>query len=147
MRNYLSRSLFNFFLLSIFITNILSAQNTPSGFELVAYEGFDYTANTTLLNTDANGGTGWTSDWVDGYCNSGVCGRMKTVSGGYTYTGLNVSGNKAGWGSSFNAVVEQKRSVPTQNSGIVYFQALTFMKGNCGGTDNLRFRLSGSLTG
>jgi len=72
MRNYLSRSLFNFLLLSIFITNTLSAQNTPSGFELVAYEGFDYTANTTLLNTDANGGTGWTTDWLDANCNSGV---------------------------------------------------------------------------
>jgi hypothetical protein len=147
MSNFLSRDLFSFLLLSILITNTVNAQNTPSGFELVAYEGFDYTANTELISANGNGGTGWTTDWLDAYCNSGVCGRMKTVSGGYTYTGLNVSGNKAGWGSSFNDVVEQKRSVPTQNSGIVYFQALTFIKGNGGGTDNLRFRLSSSVTG
>lgn len=74
-------------LLLILVTFIYSGNaQTPAGFNLVAYEGFDYASNLSLLN--AAGGSGWSNVWAKSYQ-----GRyLKTSTTGFNYAGLTNSG-------------------------------------------------------
>src|SRR6056297_329250 len=97
-----------------------NAQTAPTGFQLVAYEGFDYTANTSIRNN--GGGSGWAANWVANYYQNSY---LKVVSGGYNYTGLFSKGNRLGWGSSSNSVSSSYRTISLQNNGVVYLQYLS----------------------
>jgi hypothetical protein len=121
-------------LLSICLSSY--AQSLPSGFETVAYEGFDYTANTTL--NGKNGGSGFTGAWAGNY----QTGYLDVTSGGWTYPNLITTGNRAIFGSVGSAGISSSdRTIPAQSSGIVYVQFLAnFGNDGSGGTPHLRFR-------
>ena len=74
------------------------SQNLPTGFETVAYEGFDYTSGTSLLGL--NGGSGFTAAWTGSYQNR----YMKAHGTGYTYSGLNTTGGRASYSSTTRSV-------------------------------------------
>ncbi|MDA9886626.1 cadherin domain-containing protein, partial [Flavobacteriaceae bacterium] len=117
--------------------------STNQSLETIAYEGFDYGSNTNINNQ--SGGTGWSSNWSSQYYQNSY---LRVISGGFTYTGLTVQGNKASWGSSNNQIVSSKRSLPTQNSGVTYIQFIAdFRSSSGGGTDNVRLLMNGSLQG
>jgi hypothetical protein len=109
----------------------------------VAYEGFNY-ANGASLNGQT-GGTGWTSAWTNDYTSGGTL----NVSGtGMTYTGLTASGGSAVWADGGNHISEDSRSLPLENSGVVYLQFISqYTSGSGGGTPNIRLFNSGALTG
>ena len=67
----------------------------PSGYSLIAYEGFDYPNNTNIANQ--SGGIGWAGNWEAGFYGNST---MIVNSSGLSYTGLNVSGNKLQWGGA-----------------------------------------------
>lgn len=100
-----------------------NAQTTPIGFNLVAYEGFDYTSGTSLLN--ASGGSGWSSNWKQSYQNR----YLKTGSIGLTPTGVAVTGKKAEFDETCygtcNAIASIGRALPLQNEGVVYLQFIS----------------------
>jgi gliding motility-associated-like protein len=134
------QTLFFLFLVSIFSFG----QTIPSGFQLVAYEGFDYSNGTDISNQ--GGGSGWSSNWVANYYGNS---SMFVYSAGYSYSGLTTNGNRLEWGGygqyQPHAV---KRSVSSPNSGIVYFQFISdFRSTSGGGTDNIRFYKGGALKG
>ncbi|MFD2551062.1 LamG-like jellyroll fold domain-containing protein [Bizionia sediminis] len=108
-----------------------NAQTTPIGFNLVAYEGFDYTSGTSLLN--ASGGSGWSSNWEQSYQNR----YLKTGSSGLTPLGLSVTGKKAEFDEtcfgSCNEIASLGRSLPLQNEGVVYLQFISVLEANAGG--------------
>ena len=119
---------------------------TPAGFDLVTYEGFSYTSGTSLLN--ANGGTGWTSNWEQSYQQR----YLKTATTGFTYTGLTTIGEKAEWDSNCsvpcNEIASLKRAFPLQNEGVVYFQFISVLEASGGfGTPGIRLYNSATLTG
>tara|TARA_R110002050_G_scaffold273113_1_gene417044 strand:- start:35734 stop:37536 length:1803 start_codon:yes stop_codon:yes gene_type:complete len=126
------------FLSVIFLSMVFSGNaQTPSGFNLVAYEGFDYTSGSSLLN--ANGGSGWTTDWVGTYQDR----YLKTATTGFTYTGLSTEGLKAEFDNtcygSCNQIAALKRSLPLQSSGVVYFQFISVFESPGGaGTPHIR---------
>jgi len=131
-----------FFLIIVFNGNA----QTPAGFDLVAYEGFSYTSGTSLLN--ANGGTGWTSNWEQSYQHR----YLKTAATGFSYTGLTTIGNKAEWASNCyggcNDIASLKRGFPLQNEGVVYFQFISVLESSGGfGTPGIRLYNSTTLTG
>lgn len=140
---HLRKRLILFWFIFSFSILFSNAQTAPNGFQLVAYEGFDYTANVSIRNT--GGGSGWAGNWVANYYQNSY---LKTVSGGYTYTGLFSKGNRLGWGSSSNQVSSSYRTISLQNNGVVYFQYLSgFRSASGGGTDTIRFSSNGTLTG
>ncbi len=129
-------------LLSIFSVNA----QTPSGFSLVAYEGFDYTSGSSLLN--ASGGSGWSTAWIKAYQDK----YLKTATTGFTYSGLTTAGLKADFDNTCygtcNQIAALKRSFPLQNDGIVYFQFISVFEASAGGgTPTIRFFNGGSQTG
>lgn len=108
----------------------------------VVYDGFNYTAGT--LNGQ-NGGTGWTSSWLNDYT-SGA--SFQVSASGMTYSGLSTSGGSLAWADGGNGISEDSRSLPMMNSGIVFIQFLgQFGSSSGGGTPNLRFYNSGTVTG
>ena len=131
-----------FFLIIVFNGNA----QTPAGFDLIAYEGFNYTSGTSLLNT--NGGAGWTSNWEQSYQQR----YLKTATTGFSYTGLTTIGNKAEWASNCyggcNDIASLKRGFPLQNEGVVYFQFISVLEASAtGGTPGIRLYNSTALTG
>lgn len=119
------------------------SQTNSQTLQDVVYEGFNYSNNTNINNQSR--GVGWTSNWSAQYYQNSY---LRVLSGGFSYSGLTVEGNKIGWGSSNNAVASSKRSLPVQNSGITYLQFISdFGSSSSGGTDNLRLLLNGSLSG
>jgi uncharacterized protein YraI len=76
------QTLFFLFLVSIFSFG----QTIPSGFQLVAYEGFDYSNGTNISNQ--GGGSGWSSNWVANYYGNS---SMYVYSSGYSM-GIDLSG-------------------------------------------------------
>lgn len=133
-------------LLLLLLTSGLWAQ-TPTNFDLVAYEGFDYVSGTSLFN--ASSGNGWTSNWEQSYQQQ----YLKTSTTGFTYAGLTTAGKKAEWdsncyGGSCNGIASLKRAFPLQNSGVVYFQFISVLESSGGfGTPNIRLYNSTTLTG
>ncbi|UFH34955.1 fibrinogen-like YCDxxxxGGGW domain-containing protein [Flavobacterium acetivorans] len=135
-------------LLLILITFIYSGNaQTPAGFNLVAYEGFDYTSNSSLLN--ASGGTGWTTNWIKTYDNK----YLKTSTTGFTYSGLTTTGLKAVfdgtcYGTCTTVIAALKRSFPLQNQGVVYFQFMSIFEASPGGgTPTIRLFNGATPTG
>ena len=57
---FIKKGVFTFLCCILFLQNNV-AQTTPSGFETIFYEGFDYNTGETLQNQ--NGGTGFTANW------------------------------------------------------------------------------------
>ena len=114
-----------------------SAQTT------VAYDGFNYTSGTTL--SGQNGGTGWTGAWTNDY----GPGVSFVVNGsGLTYPNLATSGRSIVWASGGVGISEDSRTLPLQDSGVVYVQFIAqFTEGSGGGTPNIRLYDSGTLTG
>ena len=134
------QTLFLLFLISAFSFG----QSIPGGFQLIAYEGFDYSNGTNISNQ--GGGSGWSSNWAANYYGNS---SMYVYSSGYSYSGLTTNGNRLEWGGygqyQPHAV---KRSVTSPNSGIVYFQFISdFRSTSGGGTDNIRFYKGGALQG
>ena len=136
----MKQTLFFLFLVSIFSFG----QTIPSGFQLIAYEGFDYSNGTNISNQ--SGGTGWSSNWAANYYGNS---SMYVYSSGYSYSGLTTNGNRLEWGGSGQYQPHSvKRSVTSPNSGIVYFQFISdFRSTSGGGTDNIRFYKGGALQG
>ena len=132
------------FLIVILVSTFCFGQTVPSGFELIAYEGFDYSNGTNISNQ--SGGTGWSSNWVANYYGNS---SMYVYSSGYSYSGLATNGNRLEWGGSGQYQPHSvKRSVASPNSGIVYFQFISdFRSTSGGGTDNVRFYKGGALKG
>jgi hypothetical protein len=129
----------------LLLTSGLWAQ-TPTNFDLVAYEGFDYASGTSLLNNSS--GNGWASNWEQSYQQR----YLKTSTTGFTYAGLTTAGKKAEWDSncygSCNPIASLKRTFPLQNSGVVYFQFISVLESSAGGgTPNIRLYNSTTLTG
>ncbi len=111
-------------------------------FTTVAYDGFSYSAGSLSGN---NGGTGWTSAWINDYT-SGA--SFAVITNGLSYSGLTTSGGSIVWGSGGNGISEDSRDLPLLDSGIVYVQFLgQFGSSSGGGTPNLRLLDSGSVTG
>src|SRR6185503_10766221 len=108
----------------------------------VASDGFNYSSGS--LNGQ-NGGTGWTSSWLNDYT-SGASFQVSLT--GMSYSGLSTSGGSLAWANGGNGISEDSRSLPLMNSGIVFVQFLgQFGSSSGGGTPNLRFLNSGSVTG
>lgn len=108
----------------------------------IAEDYFNYSNGSALAGQ--NGGTGWTGTWINDYTSGAT---LKVNSSGLTYTGL-TSGGSAVWGSGGNGISEDSRSLPLQNSGLVYIQFLCqFGSSSGGGTPNIRLLDSGTVTG
>ena len=130
------------------------SQFLPSGFETVAYEGFNYTSGTSLLGL--NGGSGFSAAWTGSYQDR----YMKVHGTGYTYPGLNTTGGRASYssdcGGTCNDIASSDRTIPMQSGGVVYVQFLANLGPQAGGgTPQIRFRntetnswalLAGALT-
>ena len=126
------------FLLSLIGFTSMS-QNLPTGFETVAYEGFDYTSGSSLLGL--NGGSGFTAAWTGSYQNR----YMRPHGTGYTYPGLNTTGGRASYSSTCsgtcNDIASSDRTIPMQSGGVVYVQFLANLGPQAGGgTPQIRFR-------
>lgn len=110
---------------------------------VIAQDSFDYMGNTHL--TGQTGGTGWSSDWLS-----------DSVSFTDFYTdpiGLNVPG-VVGVGGKIvfkfigNLLNDAARTLPMQDSGVVFIQFLSqFGTQSGGGTPSVRLVSSGVLTG
>ena len=110
----------------------------------VAYDGFNYSSGSL---GGANGGTGWTTPWQLTY---GPGGNFNVSATGLTYTNLSTTGGSIVWGSGgTTGISEDSRTLPLQNSGVVYIQFLSqFGPGSSGGgTPNIRLVNSGTVTG
>lgn len=135
------------FLCLFLLTFYLKAQTTPAGFNLVAYEGFNYSSGSSLLN--ANGGSGWSTNWIKTYDNK----YLKTSTTGFTYSGLTTTGLKAEfddtcYGTCTTVIAALKRSFPLQNQGVVYFQFISVFEATAsGGTPTIRFFDGATQTG
>jgi len=133
----------NSFILIFFAFNILASQTTPTGFQTIAYEGFDYTAGQDLYYQ--SGGTGFTSNWQRFYQYK----YLTVATGSISYTGLTTSGNKAVYDGtcygSCNQISSSGREFPSVNEGVLYLQFLAHLGSQVGGgTPHIRLALSGS---
>ena len=112
----------------------------PSGYSLIAYEGFDYPNNTNIANQ--SGGIGWAGNWEAGFYGNST---MIVNSSGLSYTGLNVSGNKLQWGGAGQYQPHSvRRAINNSNSGIVYLRFISDFNSSSGGTDRLDLNLGGT---
>ncbi|GGA70852.1 hypothetical protein GCM10008015_09470 [Flavobacterium palustre] len=129
--------IFVFYVLIIFKCN---AQSIPPGFELIAYEGFDYPNNTDIANQ--SGGSGWFGNWEAGFYGNST---MIVNSSGLSYTGLNIKGNKLQWGGYGQYQPHSvRRAIKNPNSGIVYLQFISDFNSSGGGTDRLDLNSGGT---
>jgi hypothetical protein len=111
-------------------------------FTTVAHEGFNYSSGSLA---GQNGGTGWTSAWINDYA-SGTSFDVSAT--GLSYPGLTTTGGSMVWASGGNGISEDSRSLPLLDSGIIYVEFLSqFGSTSGGGTPNIRLMDSGSLTG
>lgn len=104
----------------------------------VAADSFSYTANITL--TGQSGGTGWSGPW---FSHSSSFTDFRTNGTSLSVPGLTSAGGKFVYaaGSGLN---DSARSLPLQNSGVVYVQFLSqFGTQSGGGTPSIRFLSSG----
>ena len=113
------------------------SQTTPSGFQTIFYEGFDYTAGQDLYYQ--SGGNGFTSNWKQSYQNK----YLGIQSSGWTYPNLQTTGLRAAYDSSCygtcNVISSSGRDVPSQTTGVLYLQFLAnFGTQLGGGTPHLR---------
>ena len=145
---------FKITLLILSISLYSYSQFLPSGFETVAYEGFNYTSGTSLLGL--NGGSGFSAAWTGSYQDR----YMKVHGTGYTYPGLTTTGGRASYssdcGGTCNDIASSDRTIPMQSGGVVYVQFLANLGSQAGGgTPQIRFRntetnswalLAGALT-
>lgn len=135
------------YLLLILATGIFFGNaQTPAGFNLIAYEGFDYASDVSLLN--ASGGSGWSNAWIKSYQDR----YLKTATSGFTYSGLTTTGLKAEFDATCygtcNAIASLGRSFPLQNEGVVYFQFISVFEASAGGgTPTIRLFNGSTLTG
>lgn len=143
----LSKHLFKIIFSLIFLLTVVSVTaQTPSSFNLVAYEGFDYSSGTSLLN--ANGGSGWSGAWSKSYMDR----FLKTSTSGFLYSGLTTTGLKAEFNSTCsgtcNDIASLGRSFPLQEEGVVYFQFISAFEADAGGgTPTIRLFNGANLTG
>ncbi len=101
---------------------------------IIAQDNFNYGSGSLA---GQNGGTGWTSSWVNDYTSGD---SLSTSATGLTYTGLTTGGSAVWSGASGNGISEDSRYLPLQTSGQVYIQFLAqFGSSSGGGTPNLRF--------
>lgn len=112
-------------------------QTTPSGFETVFYEGFDYPTGQDLYYQ--SGGNGFTSIWSGYYQNK----YLSVQSSGWTYPNLQTTGLRAGYGSTCygacNEISSSGREIPSLSTGVLYLQFLAnFGTQLGGGTPHLR---------
>jgi hypothetical protein len=127
--------------LAVTFTVVVSA-SSHAQLTNVAYDGFNYSAGSL---SGQNGGTGWTSSWLNDYT-SGASFQVSLT--GMSYSGLTTSGGSMVWGSGGNGLSEDSRSLPLMNSGVVFIQFLgQFGSSSGGGTPNIRLLNSGTLTG
>lgn len=121
---------------------VVASASTYAQLTNVVHDGFNYSAGS--LNGQ-NGGTGWTSSWVNDYT-SGASFQVSAT--GMTYSGLSTSGGSLTWASGGNGISEDSRSLPVMNSGIVFIEFLgQFGSSSGGGTPNIRLINSGAVTG
>jgi hypothetical protein len=135
-------------LLSICLSSY--AQSLPSGFETVAYEGFDYTNGQDLINV--GGGTGWTSNWQQFYLRKHISARTNS----YVYEGLTTTGGKAtyddtcyGWSDDnwCNDISSSGRKLTPTTEGVLYLQFLADLGSQeAFGTPQVRLDFNGSTT-
>ena len=128
-------------LLLILVTFIYSGNaQTPAGFDLVAYEGFDYPNNTDVGNQ--SGGSGWSGNWESGFYGGS---SMLVYSSGLSYAGLKVGGNKLQWGGPGQYQPHSvRRTIKNLNKGIVYLQFISDFNSSGGGTDRLDLNSGGT---
>jgi autotransporter-associated beta strand protein len=87
--------------------------------QLLAYEGFDYAADTSLASQ--NGGTGWVGAWSSVIAGSGTA---LVEDPGFSYGALEVSGNHAVI-TPTNAITYSTRSLAQSfNTGTIYLSLL-----------------------
>jgi len=111
-------------------------------FTTIAYDGFNYSAGTLA---GQNGGTGWSTPWVNDYTSGG---SLYVSASGKTYSGLTTSGGSAVWHAGGNNLSEDSRALPLVDSGVVYILFLgQFGSTSGGGAPNMRLLDSGTLTG
>lgn len=131
---------------SAYATLPLDPQHAPAGLTLIAYDGFDYTAGTSLTNIDgvqgSNGGIGWTSPWQAGPW------RFRVSETTLNYPGLTTLGGSiqkySYVGNDYSAAT---RSLPRQSSGVVYIQFLSNVTlNNGGGAPEVRLRDGNTTT-
>jgi hypothetical protein len=138
--NKFFKILINICIFSILIIFKCNAQTVPSGFSLIAYEGFDYPNNIDIANQ--SGGLGWSGNWETGYYGGS---SMLVYSSGLSYTGLKVGGNKLQWGGPGQYQPHSvRRTIKNPNSGIVYLQFISDFNSSSGGTDRLDLNSSGT---
>ena len=150
LRRVVGPSAVAFVLLTIPVI-VPTPSDAASSVGTVAYEGFDYTdgGGADLLDGVA-GGTGWSSNWDWTYS---AGSSMQVGSPGLSYSGLTTTGNKAAFYQRIggNQISQILRTLPLQDSGVVYFQVLTSSINNPGsssggGTPTLRFSANGTPT-
>lgn len=118
------------------------ASTATAAVVVVAEDSFSYSAGALAGN---NGGTGWSSAWSQTY-GSGTGFNVDTS--GLSYTGLPSSGGRLAWRSGGNGIDQNRRTLPVQDTGVVYIRFLAqFGSSSGGGTPNLRLLNSGTQTG
>jgi hypothetical protein len=129
-------------LLCALAAGALPAVESRAAVVVVAQDHFNYSAGLLTAN---DGGTGWSSAWSQTYS----AGTSFNVSAtGLSYSGLDTSGGSLAWRSGGNGIDQNSRTLPMQNSGVVYIRFLAqFGASSGGGTPNLRLLNNSSLTG
>lgn len=106
----------------------------PSFAAAIVYEGFDYSAGSSLAG--ASGGMGWTSNWIHDYP---IFGNFTVASSSLNHAGINSNGGSLSSASSS----EDSRSFATLSSGKVWISVLANLVNNSFGTDEIRLKYNG----
>lgn len=110
---------------------------------VIAQDSFAYANDITIVGQ--SGGTGWSSAWLSA---SPSFNDFSTNSVGLSVPGVTGSGGKLVFKAQGTQINDAARSLPLQNSGVVFIQFLSqFGTQSGGGTPNMRLTLSGALTG
>lgn len=113
---------------------------------VIAQDSFDYTGG--IVITGQSGGTGWTSDWMS---DSVSFDDFSTDTIGLSVPGLAGAGGKLVFrqrSPRFTQLNDAARTLPLQNSGVVFIRFLSrFGTQSGGGTPSIRLLSSGVLTG
>lgn len=128
--------------LAALVIGPMAAPSTPAqaaaSLQTLVYEGFDYSGDVG----GKNGGTGWSGAWTTD------ANTLQVNGTGLTYTGLTTTGGTSEWKSPGNPNAYNYRSFPGVNSGVIYFQFLSwFTASHGGGTPNIRLYYNGTQTG
>ena len=120
-----------FFIYIALFPKLVYSQTTPSGFQTIFYEGFDYPAGQDLYYQ--SGGNGFTSNWKQSYQKK----YLGIRSSGWTYPNLQTTGLRAAYDSSCygtcNTISSSGRDVPSQTTGVLYLQFLANFGSESGG--------------